>query len=653
MPSDEPAAPQLIIPAQRKPTWQRRAWLTGAVALVGLGGAWALVRPSLSWSKTARTVETIVVDRGDVALVVTENGTLESADNATVRCEVEALVGATGGANNRGAAGAQPNGAAGQQPAAATPAPAAAKGAAAKGAAVKAGAAKAGGAKAKVAGAGVASASPTAAPAAGAAGATGAAASSSTMKRPDIRSFNYIVEPHIPLRGATKPATPPSKNQQQNNMIMSGGGGRGGGGGGGRGGSQGQTELMGSTRIIEIIPEGSRVEAGDIVCELDSSAFREELQSQRIRFLQAKSWVEQAKSILEVNEISLKEYQEGIYPQDVQLIRQYIIACRTEQQRTKLNLEWSHGVAAKGYRANAQVLADELAYQQAAFVLSEAEGMENRLKNFTMPRIMKARLAKIEAIKSDLAAQEAAFELESQRLKRLEQTIERCTMRAPRAGIVVYANQTNSWGRTEAQIQEGVTVRQTQPIFYVPDPKHMRVKARINESKTSMIHSGQRVIIRIDAFPDRPLTGTVAELTALPAPASIANLDVKVYFATISIDSGGFNELRPGLSAEVSILVDNRKQVTRVPLRALHWVEDQAYAAVPRKTAQGKTTWDWKPLKLGVADSSYVEVVSGLEPGDQVSADPKALSPPKDLPASNKDKVVADASSKPRRELVK
>ncbi|WP_406699483.1 HlyD family efflux transporter periplasmic adaptor subunit [Singulisphaera sp. Ch08] len=617
MSSDELASTPLAIPDERRPSWQRWAFAAVVTGAVGAGIFAAMLRPSRVWSKTAPPPETVEVDRGDVALVVTENGTLESANNATVRCEVEALVGMTGGAvsktaGNRGGAGGQASGGAAQA-APASPAKAAMQG---KGAA----AAKAGGTKARVTGAGVASKTPVPA-------ASATAASSSVMKRPDIRSFNYIVEPHIPLRGA-KPVSTQAAGKQQTNLMMGSSGGRGGGGGGGGRGGSGPTEMPGSTRIINIIPEGTRVVTGDIVCELDSAAFRDELQAQQIRYVQAQSWVEQAKSILDVNEISLREYQEGIYPQDVQLIRQYIIGCQTEQRRTRLNLAWSRDAAQKGFRANAQVRADELADLQASFVLSEAEGMEHRLKNFTMPRIMKARLAKIEAIKSDLSSQESAFALETQRLKRLELMIANCTMRAPRDGIIVYANQTNSWGRVEAQIQEGVTVRQTQPIFYVPDPRNMRVKARVNESKTSLIHKGQRVIIRIDAFPGRPLQGTVNEITPIPAPASISNLDVQVYYATVNIDSGGFDELRPGLSAEVNFLIESRREATRVPVRAIRWVDGQAYSALARKTSTGTTSWEWKAVTLGVADSTYVEVLSGLEPGDRVSANPRTLTPP-------------------------
>src|SRR5208337_2296825 len=96
-------------------------------------------------------------------------------------------------------------------------------------------------------------------------------------------------------------------------------GGRGGRGGGGRGGGGMDDEKPGSTRIVSILPEGTRVTKGQVVCELDASAFDDELKAQLVRWLKAKSWVDQARSILEVSEISLREYRDGIYPQDLQL----------------------------------------------------------------------------------------------------------------------------------------------------------------------------------------------------------------------------------------------------------------------------------------------------------------------------------------------
>ncbi len=401
----------------------------------------------------------------------------------------------------------------------------------------------------------------------------------------------------------------------------------------------GQAEMAGSTRIISIRPEGEPVAAGEVVCELDSSAFKDEVIAQKIRYDQAKAWVTQARSILEVNEISLREYRDGIYKQDLQLVRQYLSSCRTEEDRARNNLKWSKEVYLKGFRAPSQYQADILAMERAEIALGEAERMERRLVDFTGPKIQKSLEAKLEANRADSLAQAAAFQLESDRLKRLEKAVLACTLRAPHEGIVVYSlPPSNGWRPATAVIMEGATVREGQAIFELPDAKKMRVRARVNESKVGSVHVGQKATIRIDAFSDRPLDGTVTSVTAIPAPNGMAS-DIRIYFATVAIDSGGFDGLRPGLSAEVSFFVDDKPEATRLPLQAVRWVDNHAFAAV--STSSDRTTYRWQPLKVGLMNEAYAEILDGLKPGDKVVARPEGLPAPSliDLPV-----VQADGS---------
>jgi multidrug efflux pump subunit AcrA (membrane-fusion protein) len=386
-------------------------------------------------------------------------------------------------------------------------------------------------------------------------------------------------------------------------------------------------EKPGATRILELVPEGTRVKAGDIVAKLDGAAFEDEEQAQRIRYLQAKSYVEQANAILEVNEITLREYRDGIYPQDMQLIKQYIQTCELEKSRLERSLAWSKDMHKKGYRTSFQVNGDDLAYKQSIIALGEANNMLTRLNKQTGPKILKSLEANVRAIQADKLTQDASFSLEDQRLKRLRKNIENCIVRAPSDGIVVYANQANFWGQVEAPIDEGVTLRQDQPIFNLPDPKHMRVKARINESKVSMVHSGQRALIRVDAFHDRPLHGTVAEVTPINTPLN--GSDVRVYYANVEIREG-FDDLRPGLSAEVTFDIDSRRGVTRVPIESIRWVGEQAYVArYDRAGAEaGEQSWRWRPVELGLSDAQLAEVVSGVQPGDRVVQSARLLPAP-------------------------
>jgi multidrug efflux pump subunit AcrA (membrane-fusion protein) len=369
-----------------------------------------------------------------------------------------------------------------------------------------------------------------------------------------------------------------------------------------------------------------------VVCELDADAFLDALLAQRIKYDQAKAWVIQAKSILEVNEISLREYRDGIYPQDLLLIRQYLATCRKEEDRARKNLEWSRPVYLKGFRTRAQYEADVLNMKRAEIALAEAERMEERLLKYTGPKILKSLQAKIEANRSDSLAQEAAFQIESDRQERLERMVANCTLRAPHEGIVVYSLGAGDMFRPPTTaIQEGATVREGQAIFEVPDDNKMRVKARVNESKVGLIQVGQKAVIRVDAFPDKPVVGTVTEVTAIPAPANGPSSDIKVYFANVNIDTGGFDGLRPGLSAEVSFFVDSRRDSTRVPLQTIRWANRVAYAALA--TAEDGSSYRWQPVEIGLMNESYAEILTGLKPGDRVVAHPEALPmPPASIP---------------------
>jgi len=413
------------------------------------------------------------------------------------------------------------------------------------------------------------------------------------------------------------------------------------GGRGGRGGQQ-QMEKPGSTRIISILPEGTHVSAGDVVCELDSAAFRDEVKAQKIRYLQAEAWVKQAESILEVNEISLREYRDGVNPQDAQLIRQYLKACEIEYEKAKRNAEWSREMRAKGFRAEAQYKADLLGLSQWEITLKEARGMLDRLEKYTAPRLIKSLMAKNEAIRADVLTQKAAFELERERLEKLEKMVAKCQLTAPRDGIVVYHNQSNGWGRTEAQVQEGATVREGQPIFDLPDPKHMQVRAKINETKVNQVRTGQEVVVRLDAFPDRPMIGTVAEVMPISVQGNGMAQDVRVYFAVVKIEQG-FDDLRPGLSAEVDFHVETLPKVTRVPVQAVREVAGRSFVAVPvpqpPDAAPDAPRWRWVPVKLGPSTPAYAQVVSGLNPGDKVLAHPEELPAPR----PGKDTAVAQA----------
>jgi multidrug resistance efflux pump len=399
---------------------------------------------------------------------------------------------------------------------------------------------------------------------------------------------------------------------------------------------------MGSTKILTILPEGTPVHEGDVVCTLDSATFRDTLRTQEITVSQAKSWVDQVQMTLDVAEIDLKQYTEGVLPQDRMLTQQYIDGCKTDLERNKLILDWTKNALEKGLQTDAQLKSARANYERSELALREAQGMLRRLNDYTAPRIIANLEAKIAAIQADHLAQQAAYKIELNRKERLEKNIANCTLRAPRSGIVVYVNESNGWGDTEAMIQEGTTVREGQAIFSVPDSTEMRVKAKINESKVSQIRPDMKAVIQVDALAGQFLPGVVTDVTAIPASNDNPFSDVKLYSALVRIGEGAPSGLRPGMSAEVRFLLDRKRDVLRLPVNSIRRVGEHAFAAIPER-GEG---FRWQPIELGLTTAAFAEIKSGLAQGEAVLADPSKLQPaPKPPSAIARDVVVQTAQA--------
>ena len=90
------------------------------------------------------------------------------------------------------------------------------------------------------------------------------------------------------------------------------------------------------------------------------------------------------------------------------------------------------------------------------------------------------------------------------------------------------------------------------------------------------------------------------------------NPDLKVYPTTIKID-GEFDWLRPGMSAEVEILVDRLDDVVYVPLQAVSYFDDKRVVYLP-----GIGEPQMQEVETGTFSESFIEITSGLRAGDEV-----------------------------------
>lgn len=197
----------------------------------------------------------------------------------------------------------------------------------------------------------------------------------------------------------------------------------------------------------------------------------------------------------------------------------------------------------------------------------------------------------------------------------------------------------------------------------------MDARVDIGEIDIVLIEVGQTVRLEVDAFKDRKFKGTVSAIANASKSSSqtqslsssqqqeAPKFEVKIRV----LDQEAF---RPGMSVTAEIETRSRKSVLTVPIQAVTTrLPLPGEAAAPKAAADGKVAEGIKPtevvfglegdhvkrlpVKTGISDSDYFEIISGLNEGQQiVSGGYKAIS--KDLEDGRKVKVGADAPKDPK-----
>lgn len=329
-----------------------------------------------------------------------------------------------------------------------------------------------------------------------------------------------------------------------------------------------QSMKSAGTMILEVVPEGTYVNEGDLLVRLDSSWLEAERTQQQITCATSEATVTEAENAYETAKIALQEYIEGEYVLERQNYESERLVAQEDFSRAEENFDYSEKLEAKGYITGLQLKAEEFAVKQAKMDLKSAELKLHVLEKFTKPKKEKELASAIVTAKAKLDAKKHSHELDVKELRRIEEQIAKCEIRAPEAGQVVYANVTNRRGGSEIIIEPGTLVREHQVIIRLPDPKRMQVSAKINESRISSIEEGMTATIRLDAFPEMELSGTVEEVGDYPAPTSWFRGDIKEYETIIKIDNPPPG-LKPGLTAQVKIRVHELGGAMQVPVQAV------------------------------------------------------------------------------------
>ena len=221
-------------------------------------------------------------------------------------------------------------------------------------------------------------------------------------------------------------------------------------------------EVDSSTTIMRLVPDGTKVTKGEVVCELDPTTLKAQLANQKVSLEAAKAAHQNAKLTHEVAEIAIKEHEATL-------------TMRVEQADGEVQIADGELALARSFLAKSKeapktdattIERTELDLDRAKLASSQARMRKAILHDFTLGREKGELRVESEKARSDEVAKKAAVALEVDKVQKLETMIARCRLVAPADGVVAY------WkGKVNRPIEVGATVQDRQPILRVEGAK--------------------------------------------------------------------------------------------------------------------------------------------------------------------------------------
>jgi len=404
-------------------------------------------------------------------------------------------------------------------------------------------------------------------------------------------------------------------------------------------------------KITFLIEEGMTVEPNEVLCRLDTTDL-ETMQQQleldivktdadrdtaatelEIQKSENVATIEKAKIALTKAQKDREKYTDGDAPKEQRNLEVSIKEAETKHSRAQKKLEDSKMLLEQDYINKSDLEQDQIDYERAEIQLVSARRDLEIFNIYTRPMMMTDKESAVsdapraldnadKRAHSTQRQREVAVESQQVRLtslkKRLEDTkkeIENFTIRAPSPGIVLYGDPSQPWYRSELKL--GAQIWGGMPLFTIPDRRVMQVQVQVHEADINVVKEGQIANITMDTYPGLVLSGAVTKVAQVAGNGGGGGGDsgeVKKFTVSLTLDSTGGQELKPGISAKAAIFIEERDDVLFVPLQCVFLDEGTHYCYVMRDGDKPERV----RIKPELSNDTYTQIVEGVAVGDRV-----------------------------------
>ncbi len=316
---------------------------------------------------------------------------------------------------------------------------------------------------------------------------------------------------------------------------------------------------------------GDTVEKGEVIARIEQDDLKARVENRRASLEEAKAQLSRVKNV---------------GPKRIDSARADVQRYEATLHQAKRHLERQKRLIKKDFTSEEEL---DKAEERVGVARSQVAAAKEALK-----------LAETE-YEHDLQTARAAVEKAKASLEEARVKLSYATITAPLSGVI---------GTVTTQEGETVAAGLKAPTFVtVIDLERLEVDAYVDEVDVGKMEVGQKAEFTVEAYPDRTFTG---EITAI-YPDAVIRENVVYYDVVIDIKSDYEGLLRPQMTANVTILQDERKNVIAIPAEAL-------------QREKGKTVvylWEGgrarvQQVKTGVRTDTWVQIVDGLSEGQEV-----------------------------------
>jgi RND family efflux transporter MFP subunit len=332
----------------------------------------------------------------------------------------------------------------------------------------------------------------------------------------------------------------------------------------------------GELQILKIAAEGTKVKAGDMIVEFDKTKTQQDLAQYRSTLNYAAADIEQTRAKSRITE-----------EQDL-----------TAVAKAQFDLESAKLDAGK---------------QE---IVSKIEGEEARLKVRNAEQALREAEKKLNSDRTAAKAtiqgkvetsRKAAFDVQS-----AEAALSKMILRAPSSGIVSLVPVPRREGFSV--YKPGDRAWPGSPIAELPDADSLQIVAHVDETERGRLAPKQPVTVHLDAIPDRQFTGSIDDISALATEDFSAGWPIPRNFDVRIILEQSDPRLKPGMTAQVTVIVDRVRDALAIPVQASFQTEGETLAYV----------WNgskFLPQSIEVSRRSgdRILVAKGLQPGDRIA----------------------------------